>query len=189
MPNNFEEIAKTYSEHVHDYWCFNKFDQGWSYGDIYNDACKTHPMLKPYNQLGRKDQMKYEDLTREILKSIKALGWSMEKSDGPGAKNTPRLHQKKLPDGVNTNGYVPKPFDLSNTTITRDIEDLSVSLSINCHNIWAKHKIGNLESIGAELHHLLVSYELLTDREKASNLQFTTELMKFLQLNGIRVVK
>jgi hypothetical protein len=40
--------------------------------------------------------MKYEDLTREILKSIKALGWIMEKSDNPTSKNTPRLIQTKL---------------------------------------------------------------------------------------------
>lgn len=26
----------------------------------------------------------------------------------------------KIKDGVNTNGYVPKPFDLSNITLTRE---------------------------------------------------------------------
>ena len=90
---------------------------------------------------------------------------------------------------MNTNGYVPRPFDLSNITLTRDVEDLSVSLAINCHNLWARRKKSDLESVGAELHHLLVSYEFLTDREKANNIQFTNELLKFLQLNGIRIIK
>ena len=40
--------------------------------------------------------MKYEDLTREILKTIKALGWILEKSDNPTSKNTPRINQAKL---------------------------------------------------------------------------------------------
>jgi len=189
LGHEYEEIAKSYSEHVHDYWCLTKFDQGWSYGDTYSDATKVHPMLKPYKQLGRKDQMKYEDMTREVLKAVKALRWGMERTDGAAGKNTPRLQPKKLQDGVNTNGYVPKPFDLSNTTLTREIQNLSTTLAVNCHNNWARTKIGDLESIGAELHHLLVSWELLTDREKASNSQFTSDLMKFLQLNGVRVVK
>ena len=44
----------------------------------------------------KKDQMKYEDLTTETLKAIKALGWGIEKTDGPGSKNTPRLPPQKL---------------------------------------------------------------------------------------------
>lgn len=41
--------------------------------------------------------MKYEDLTREILKSIKALGWFLEKADmNSSTKNAPRLIQNKL---------------------------------------------------------------------------------------------
>ena len=53
-------------------------------------------MLKPYTNLSRKDQMKYEDLTRETLKAMKALGWSMEKSELNTPKNTTRLVQKKI---------------------------------------------------------------------------------------------
>jgi hypothetical protein len=41
--------------------------------------------------------MKYEDLTREILKSVKALGWTLEKGDmNASTKNAPRLIQSKL---------------------------------------------------------------------------------------------
>lgn len=189
LTKEYEEIVKIYSEHVHDYWCYNKFEQGWSYGEIYNDANMAHPMLKPYDQLSRKEQVKYEDLTRDVLKAIKSLGWAMEKTGGISSKNTARLIQKKLPDGVNTNGYVPKPFDLSNTTITKEIEDLSATLAVNCHNIWAKRKMLDLESIGAELHHLVVHWELLTDKDKQGHMLFTIELMKVLQLNGVRVVE
>ena len=166
-----------------------QFEQGWSYGEIYNDASMIHPLLKPFDQLPRKDQLRYEDQTREALKAIKSLGWAMDKTGGLSSKNSSRLLQKKLPDGVNTNGYVPKPFDLSNTTITKEIDDLSVTLAINCHNIWAKRKMVDLESVGAELHHLVVHWELLTDKDKQGHVLFTNELMKVLQLNGVRVVE
>ena len=66
--------------------------------------------------------MKYEDLTRETLKTIKVLGWTIEKSDIPATslKSASRIIQKKLKDGIVSNGYVPKPFDLSNITLTRE---------------------------------------------------------------------
>ena len=51
---DFEVLSKQYSEHVHDYWCFNKFEEGWSYGEVFNDAQKAHPLLKPYQSLSRK---------------------------------------------------------------------------------------------------------------------------------------
>jgi hypothetical protein len=63
---------------------------------------------------------------------------------------------------------------------------LAVSLAINCHNIRAKKKQNELENIGAELHHLLVPYDLLTDREKVNDKHFTNELLKFLQISGYR---
>lgn len=122
LTSDFEEIVKFYSEHVHDFWSYNKFDQGWSYGQTYSDSEKLHPSLKQYQNLSRKDQMKYEDLTRETLKAIKVLGWTIEKSDSPtgSLKNASRMIQKKLKDGIVSNGYVPKPFDLSNITLTRE---------------------------------------------------------------------
>lgn len=54
MTPDFEEIIKTYSEHVHDFWSYNKFDQGWSIGDSYNDSIRIHPLIKPYQSLSRK---------------------------------------------------------------------------------------------------------------------------------------
>ena len=51
---DYEEIIRTYSEHVHDYWCYNKFEQGWSYGDTYSDSTKVHPLLRAYPNLPRK---------------------------------------------------------------------------------------------------------------------------------------
>lgn len=74
-----------------------KFEDGWSLGETYNDSSKLHPLLKPYVNIGRKDQQRYEELTRETLKVIKALGWSVEKGDGNLnlIKNASRINQKK----------------------------------------------------------------------------------------------
>ena len=167
-----------------------KFEDGWSYGDAYNDSTKIHPLLKPYQNLSRKDQQKYEDLTRETIKAAKGLGWILERGEmasSNATKNITRLNQKKLKDGVNTNGFYPKPFDLSNITITRELDELSQLLAVNCHQLWARKKKYDLENIGASLHDLLVPYDLLTDMEKERDQRFTTELLKYLQISGYRM--
>lgn len=61
-------------------------------------------------------------MTRDSLKAIKVLGWSIEKSEATAnnLKNASRMVLKKLKDGVVSNGYMPKPFDLSNITLTKE---------------------------------------------------------------------
>ena len=44
-----------------------------------------------------------------------------------------------------------------------------------------------LENVGAGIHHLLVPYDLMTDREKQKDIQFAQEFLKFLQMNGYRI--
>lgn len=75
-----------------------KFEEGWSFHETYNDSTKMHPLLKPYSNLSRKDQLRYEDLTRETLKVINVLGWSIEKGEGNLnlMKNASRIIQKKM---------------------------------------------------------------------------------------------
>ena len=58
---------------------------------------------------------------------------------------------------------------------------------MNCHNIWGRKKKNDLEAIGAGLHNLLVPYDLLTDIDRAKDLEFSNELVKFLVINGYRL--
>jgi ryanodine receptor 2 len=62
-----------------------------------------------------------------------------------------------------------------------------VKLAMNCHDIWARRKRDDLDSVGAELHDFLVPYDLLTDQERTKDLEFANELIKFLQLTGYRM--
>jgi ryanodine receptor 2 len=129
-------------------------------------------------------------LTRENLKSIKAFGFTVEKSEiSSPSKGASKFITKKLKDVVVKNGYNPKPFDLDNVTLTRDLDDLITHLAYNCHHLWAKNKKEELEKVGASIHNCLVPYELLTDREKAKDLQLSGDLLRFLQLKGYRLHK
>lgn len=66
-------------------------------------------------------------------------------------------------------------------------KSLAETIAINCHELWAKKKKMELENVGAAHHHLLVPYDLMTDREKQKDIQFGQEFLKFLQMNGYRI--
>lgn len=57
---------------------------------------------------------------------------------------------------------------------------------MNYHHIWSKKKKIDLENIGTAIHNLLVPYELLTDREKVKYIEFSNDLVKYLQQIGYR---
>ncbi len=62
-------------------------------------------------------------MIRETIKVIRTLGWTLDKAEiaaGNIPKPMTKLSQKKLKDGITTNGYSPKPFDLTSITLTRE---------------------------------------------------------------------
>lgn len=51
LNNDLNSIVQKFSEHYHDAWASRKLENGWTYGESWSDANKTHPRLKPYNML------------------------------------------------------------------------------------------------------------------------------------------
>jgi hypothetical protein len=50
-PELFEQLATTLSERNHNKWLHERMKAGWRYGPARDDALKTHPLMKPWNQL------------------------------------------------------------------------------------------------------------------------------------------
>ena len=85
-------------DYIHVHITF-QFEQGWSVGELYDDGNKVHPLLKPYANLNKKEQIKYEELIRETIKVIRTLGWTLDKAEvaaGNIPKPMTKLSQKKL---------------------------------------------------------------------------------------------
>lgn len=51
LDNDLNSIVQKFSEHYHDAWASRKMETGWTYGESWSDASKTHTRLKPYNML------------------------------------------------------------------------------------------------------------------------------------------
>ncbi|CAB0015938.1 unnamed protein product [Nesidiocoris tenuis] len=197
LSNDFNTIVQKFSEHYHDAWASRKMENGWQHGDQWSDTNKTHPRLKPYTMLSDyvspSEKERYKEPVRESLKALLAIGWGVEHTEvdipSNNRGNSVRRQSKGGQEPGTPFNYHPNPIDMSNLTLSREMQNMAERLAENSHDIWAKKKKEELNQMGGAVSPQLVPYDLLTDKEKRKNRERAQEFLKYLQYQGFKLHK
>lgn len=81
LPEDLTALIETIAENVHEVWAASRIAEGWTYGEVRDDARRQTPCLVPYDQLPEVEKEYDRNTAMQTLKLIVALGYDIRKKD------------------------------------------------------------------------------------------------------------
>lgn len=114
-----------------------QFEKGWVHGELYSRQALTHPRLLPFNMITKAEREYYMERCAECLRALLYWDYNIELVDHEAKDRANRLFSSTY-QNHNNKEYNPRPLDLSNMNLEKDMMALAERMAENAHNIWAK---------------------------------------------------
>lgn len=75
------ELTEKIAENVHEVWSEGRISDGWTWGEVRDDAKRQTPCLVPYSELPEREKDFDRMTAMETLKLIIKLGYEIRKKD------------------------------------------------------------------------------------------------------------
>ncbi|KAM3606327.1 uncharacterized protein V6R79_014397 [Siganus canaliculatus] len=170
LPPQLEDIREKMAENIHELWAMDKIEVGWTYGPVKDEAKKHDPCLVEFSKLPEQERNQNLQMAQDTLRTLLALGFHIGLTDDHAEERVKfiRLTTKYEQPG----GYRPSPVDFSHIFLSQAHEEAVNLLAENDHNVWARERIkqgwtnGAQQDVKAKRSPYLVPYSLLDERTR-----------------------
>lgn len=77
LDDELMELTEAIAENAHEVWGWNRYNEGWRYGDKRDDNRKLHPDMVPYSELPEGEKQYDRALAMNTIKLVKKLGFNI----------------------------------------------------------------------------------------------------------------
>lgn len=79
LTDDLLELREAIAENAHDVWAIKRKQEGWTYGEVRDDAHKKHPDLIPYSALPDSEKEYDRLMAMDTIRLVKKLGFNISK--------------------------------------------------------------------------------------------------------------
>ncbi|XP_045927387.1 ryanodine receptor 2 [Micropterus dolomieu] len=170
LPPQLLDIREKMAENIHELWAMDKVDLGWTHGPVRDEVKRHDPCLVEFSKLPEQERNQNFQMAQDTLRTLLALGFNIGWTDDHAEE---RVKYMRLANKYEQpSGYRPAPIDSSQVVLSPAHEEVVNLLAENDHNVWARERIkqgwtyGAQQDVKAKRSPYLIPYNLLDERSR-----------------------
>jgi len=177
---NMIAVANLVARHNHDTWVYTEMNNGWLYGDVFDESDKKNPKMVDFGDLAKEDENQYLEPAVRVVKVLSEFGWKLMKQKSHAIKleyKAPLVcyfHKSK--------NFVPSPLNLAKIHLDSKAYALAEKLTSEAYdNVYASKMSCSFSSC--------TPYDLLRESDKEQKRQYFVDFMKIMKAHNFEVSK
>uniref|UniRef100_A0A3Q3MUI7 Ryanodine receptor 2b (cardiac) n=1 Tax=Mastacembelus armatus TaxID=205130 RepID=A0A3Q3MUI7_9TELE len=188
LPLQLEDIREKLAKNIHELWVRDRIDKGWTHGPVRDESKRQDPCLVEFSKLPELERNQNLQTAQDTLRTLLALGFHIGLT---GDHVEDKVKYMRVASKYElASGYRPTPVDLSQIFLTTAHEEVVRLLAENDHNLWARERIkqgwtyGAQKDVKTKRSPYLVPYSLLDERSKRVGRESAREAVCMLLAYG-----